>query len=326
MRPKYRSIMLLAHFRLRYMLVLGLALAVAGLILRAEPGAGQPSPVTPQALPISVQSTSRRQVTHTARQGQNITAHWTTINDPYTNLSPQALLLFTPRWNASLGDPKPANRFTTLWYNAVVGQWAIVNQDLAAMADGMTFSVLLINSSSAFVHYVIGVNLSRPYRSYLVHPLLNGQPDALVVIAPRKIDPNRYNTHPIGVVYDGVLGRWAVANEDLGTLAVNNAFNVYIATLVDGFSHTVSADNRAGDTTFLNHPGLNGNPEAALFITHNGNDGRQHAHVLAARYDSARQQWGIVNLDGAEMPLGTRFNIAYEDGYNRAFLPLIIRP
>lgn len=318
--------MLSAPNHLRVLFILALALAGVTLLRQAGPGAGQPGPITPAPRPISAQSLTRRQLTHTAHQGQNITAHWTTINDPYTNLVPQAILLFTPRWNASVGDPKPANRFTTLWYDTVVGQWAIVNQDLAALADGMTFSVLLINSSSAFVHRVTGVNLNRPYRSYLSHPLLNNHPDALVVITPHKVDLNRYNTHPVGVVYDAAVGRWAIANEDLGTLAVNNAFNVYVATLVDGFSHTVSAENRAGDTTFLNHPGLNGNSDAALFITHNGGDGHQHAHVLAARYDSARQRWGIVNLDGAEMPIGTQFNIAYDDAYNRAFLPLIVRP
>ena len=83
------------------------------------------------------------------------------------------------------------------------------------------------------------------------------------------------------------------------------------------FVHTATADNSGGNTTLIDHPLINGNPDAIVLVTQNWNPGGPNAigtwvynpHPISVYYESGAYKWGIANLDVAEMPVGADFNV-----------------
>ena len=76
---------------------------------------------------------------------ENITDHWTYIDHPQINNSPNAVLYVTPNWNPhrekhTVHTPHPIG----VWYHADRGRWAIFNEDQAAMAVGAHFNVAVV--------------------------------------------------------------------------------------------------------------------------------------------------------------------------------------
>ena len=80
------------------------------------------------------------------------------------------------------------------------------------------------------------------------------------------------------------------------------------------FSVTSTAQNVSGHRLILDHPLLNNNAKAKLFVAHLHNpQGLTPAywnHPIATHYDGAR--WAINNSDGAVMPTGLGFNVRIE--------------
>jgi hypothetical protein len=68
----------------------------------------------------------------------------TWIDNPATNGRPYAVLIVTPSWNPGGAGGTYNNHVTGVWYDAGKGQWAILNQDGAAMPAGASFNVLAI--------------------------------------------------------------------------------------------------------------------------------------------------------------------------------------
>jgi hypothetical protein len=79
-----------------------------------------------------------------------------------------------------------------------------------------------------FIHRATAGNTSGQV-TVIDNPLTNGDPSAILIVT-QNWNPGgvggTYNTHPIGVFYNG--SRWAIFNEDLGNLTVNAAFNVLV--------------------------------------------------------------------------------------------------
>jgi len=68
----------------------------------------------------------------------------TWIDNPATNGRPYAALIVTPNWNPGGAGGTYNNHVTGVWYDAKKGQWAILNQDGAAMPAGASFNVLAL--------------------------------------------------------------------------------------------------------------------------------------------------------------------------------------
>jgi hypothetical protein len=92
------------------------------------------------------------------------------------------------------------------------------------------------------------------------------------------------------------------------------AFNVHVATPTEtSFVHRVSAANRLGARSRIDHPALDGKPEARLIVTANwsppGAGGVYCKSPVGVRWDKLSGHWQIEALDGAELPLGAAFNV-----------------
>ncbi|HEX5041700.1 MAG TPA: putative metal-binding motif-containing protein [Candidatus Polarisedimenticolaceae bacterium] len=117
----------------------------------------------------------------------------------------------------------------------------------------------------------------------------------------------------------------AIRDNDSGidSQAVIGTLNVYVvapppATApLTWFPFTTAAGNVSGNRAVLDHPYLNGNPSARLFLSHVRNPGGLFTgtvwnHPIAVDYDAGLQRWTIVNVDGTAMPAGLGFGVRYD--------------
>ncbi len=86
-----------------------------------------------------------------------------------------------------------------------------------------------------------------------------------------------------------------------------------IASSPAAFVHTASPENTVSFGTYLDNPLLD-DPNVVPIVTQNWNPGgvggTYNDHPIAVGFDSgASEQWVIVNLDAASMPLGASFNV-----------------
>lgn len=154
--------------------------------------------------------------------------------------------------------------------------------------------------------------------TYLDHPSANGNPDAFVLITPvwEPEGSEINNARPIGVWYNAERARWAVYNQDLSPMPSGAVFNVTVSERPSGalFVHRHASEGVPDNTTYLDHPLTNGEPEAVLQVTPNWNPGGRGGvyddHPVGTFYDPNEEKWAVFNQDTAPMPNGAAFNIA----------------
>lgn len=77
--------------------------------------------------------------------------------------------------------------------------------------------------------------------------------------------------------------------------------------------HTAGAENISDNSTYLDLPQTNGEPEAVISATQNWNpgtgSGTYNDHPTGVWYDAGRERWAIFNQDRAPMPEGASFNV-----------------
>ncbi len=80
------------------------------------------------------------------------------------------------------------------------------------------------------------------------------------------------------------------------------------------FVHRATPENISENSTYLDNPQTNGDPNAILYVTQNwnpeGSAGIYNDHPIGVWYNPSRQRWAIFNQDREEMPDGAAFNVA----------------
>jgi hypothetical protein len=80
------------------------------------------------------------------------------------------------------------------------------------------------------------------------------------------------------------------------------------------FIHRATSENISANSTYLDNPLTNDNPNVMLYVTPNwnpeGSAGTYNDHSIGVWYDSERQRWAIFNQDREPMPDGAAFNVA----------------
>ncbi|MGM9508688.1 DUF7452 domain-containing protein [Larkinella sp. GY13] len=167
----------------------------------------------------------------------------------------------------------------------------------------------LIQAQVSFQHATSPANTAGTFTS-LNHPQLNGNPAAVVFVSPVWEKTGDLNpTYPIGVRY--VNNRWAIYQQNQYALPAKETprlrFSIcfYPATSQNVFVHRVSAGNKSAHISTLDHPQLNGNPNAVLLVTQRF--GTYNNHEVGVWYNGSR--WTIFNQDRVEMPVTAEFNV-----------------
>ena len=245
----------------------------------------------------------------------------TYIDHPAFNNNPNAVFFVTQNWNPGDTTGTYNDHAIGVWYDAALKKWAIFNQDLAAMPEGADFNILLPETkTSVFTHVATASTIScfSDHCTFIDHPLLNDNPNALFFVTPtwtaNGADTFAYNDHPIGVYYSTSLKQWAIFNQDTESLSESAAFNVLIPPPgANVFVHTTTSANITSNSTYIDHPLLNNNPNAVVLVTPNWNPGgigdQYHNHHVGIWYDDGPKQWAIFNEDQLTMAEGISFNV-----------------
>ena len=173
-----------------------------------------------------------------------------------------------------------------------------------------------VGEEATFVHAATDGN-SRGDYTYLAHPRIDGDPDAVVLAVP---SPGRGEQagvaygHNIGVWYEPTKERWAIFNQDLTAVPAGSAFEVVVPPADRGFVHRAALPNTVGNATYLDNPLINGEPGAEVSVTQNwnpgGGDGVYNDHPVGVLYDEDVGEWLVYNEDDSRMPEGAAFNVA----------------
>jgi hypothetical protein len=172
---------------------------------------------------------------HRATDG-NSRGDYTYISDPSIDGKPDAVVLVSPVSDRAGGGGAVYGHNIGVWYDGGARQWAIFNQDRAAVPAGATFKVVIPKASAGFVHYAKHPNTAGDY-TYLDNRLTNGQPDVVLSVT-QSWNPGGgrgvYNDHPVGARYDAKLEEWAIYNRDGASMPEEAAFNFSVSSVGNG--------------------------------------------------------------------------------------------
>lgn len=249
----------------------------------------------------------------------NVGSNSTFIDHADLNGNPNAILLTTANWNPPGQSGIYYNFNSGVWYSVFGQQWAIFSQDLTAMVEGASFNVWIPGDDvTAWVHTAAAGNIFSNW-TYLDHPSLNNNPNAIFFVDqnwnPSGSLSGVYNDNAIGIWYDDGEGKWGIFNQDYFVDMVAGAsFNVMIPHDDFGaFVHTAEAGNITSNYTYLDHPKLNGNPDAIVLVTSNwnppGSSGVYLDKSVGVWYSGSQEKWAIFNQDLTAMTEGAAFNV-----------------
>jgi hypothetical protein len=267
--------------------------------------------------------------THKATTG-NSSGNSTYLDQTLLNGVPNAVAFVTQNWNPGGVGGTYNSHPVGVWYFS--GQWLVFNEDGASMPQNASFNVLVPNmDAGVFVHKATAGN-SSANSTFIEHPLTDNDPDAIIFVT-QNWNPGgvggTYNSHPVGVWYSDLGGQWAIFNEDNVNMPVGASFNALVPISdTNVFVHEATVGNSSGNSTYLDHPLLNGRPDAKILITQNWNPGgglggTYNAHSVGMWYSVAAGRWAVFNEDGAAMPAGAAFNVLVEPA--GIYLPLVLR-
>jgi len=162
---------------------------------------------------------------------ENSRGDYTYIGDPSINGDSDAVVLASPTADQRDIGTSSYKHNVGVWYEAGARKWAIFNQDRTAVPAGANFEVEVPEASATFVHRASLLNTAGNY-TYLDNRLTNGEPDAVLSVT-QNWNPGGgsgvYNDHPIGVVYDAKVKKWAVYNLDGASIPRRAAFNIAVS-------------------------------------------------------------------------------------------------
>jgi hypothetical protein len=151
-------------------------------------------------------------------------------------------------------------------------------------------------------------------------PGLDGNPQAIIVATPLG-DADKNNPHPIGAWY--YKNKWNIFNTDHVVMPVNMRYKIEYWPEPDAnhFLHVLTPQNIGDDGSYLDHPLLNGHPNAVFKILQNyaPDDDRAgyslNANEAKAGYNAASGKWYIANINGKRLYPGTAYSVAiFSDG------------
>lgn len=115
---------------------------------------------------------------------------------------------------------------------------------------------------------------------------------------------------------------WGLYSDDLRAMYADAATQDAASSSAPGeavseartFLHGANAGNISSNSTYLDIPAANANPDARITITQNWNPGGEESgvyneHPVGVWYDAGREQWAIFNQDRAPMPEEASFNV-----------------
>jgi hypothetical protein len=257
----------------------------------------------------------------------NISAAVSYFDSPALNDLPTRTVFANVLLNPLGANTSYNNHPTGVYYSNTADQWSVFNEDTALMTAGVAFSAFKPAQNSVFfTHTATAGNISGSL-TVIDKAYLNNNPDALVFAIP-AYNPGgtgtSYHNHNVGMFYSPSTQRWGIYNEDTTAMTADSTFYVYYSLPAYdlAFEHTTTASSTIGNYTVLDHPQLNGNPNAVVTVIHNfpSGSGQYFNHVLGVWYSTSRQRWTIYMNESGTMPDGYHFNVLVQANRETSFV------
>ena len=166
------------------------------------------------------------------------------------------------------------------------------------------------------------------YTFPIIDPRTDLNPDAKLFIA-QNWNPGGiggvYNNHAEGLWYDAGSWHWNIFNEDIGTLPLDAAFNVFMpAAGSTVFVHKATGTNSLDGATRIDNPAVNNLPDNILIVSQNWNPpGLGMVYnpnaVTAVYVTGTDNHWYLYTLNGSVLPYAA-FNIYSQPPSPNAFV------
>lgn len=279
---------------------------------------------------IQIPSFDSAGFTHVATSENIVEDAATMIDHPAVNGKPFVNLQVTANWNPGGGSGVYNDHPIGVIYSEAEEHWYIYNQDLEVIPVGAAFNVFVPPTGANNFYQFASATTNSGNSTYLDHPQTNDYPGAYLFIT-QNYEPlftgGEVNPSPTGVWYNTFSSQHAIFNQDLTNMPVGVSFNVFIPGPESiSFLHTATLANSIFNYTLLNHPLLNGNPFALVYVTQNWNPGGvgeiYNAAEVGVWYSDADERWSIFNQDSSNMPQGAAFNVLVIPRY-KLFSPLV---
>jgi hypothetical protein len=248
----------------------------------------------------------------------------TLIDDPRLNGHPEVHIFALHNYSLSnSGVGAIHNHNIGVYYDDSAAKWGIYNLDRTAMPAGMVFNVALAQPGDiALTHVAAPGNIASNY-TILDDPGLNGNPNLLLTATP--VFNSVAFDYSINLRYDTLLQKWTILAAGAVSFPSGAAFNLLATPAASGaFVHIVTTQNihpTYNHLTALDHPYLNGNPDAMVFANHvlnsPSNPGHQlyYPHPFGVTYivDTFHPEgrWYIYSTDTAAIGQWEAFNVYY---------------
>ena len=224
----------------------------------------------------------------------------------------------TANWNPDGTVGIYDNQPVSINYDSVslLDRWYLRAENLVAFHDGARYNVFApAHGNGSYRHLTTAGNVSG-YTTMLDDPDLTDHADRILLVTRDSTDAGGTvydDTHPFSVFYFGLSAprHWFISHNDSTNMGVGGGYHVYFQEpSLNAFVHRANAVNSAGDSTFLDHPLLNGQPCARFQITQSEGGGVFNPHHVGVWYNGAR--WAIFNEDLAAMPLNAEFHVVID--------------
>lgn len=242
---------------------------------------------------------------HTAT-ADNINGNRTEINHPELNGNPDARLVIVHRYEGVYN-----NHVTGVYYDA--GHWRIFNEDSSPMVEGTKYNIYLSDPENYIVHTATGLNTDI-FITYLDSSI--GESD---YIFSTNFWDGVYNNFTYSTAYSSSTSqRYLYHTAFLVDVPSGAKFMVLKDRDISSsmvYTHVTESSNINAWVTYLDHPLLNGKPDAAFIFQHyfnapgtSGTD-NEIGKVLSTWYDPTVEKWTIYTEDLSAMPAGLAFDI-----------------
>ncbi len=257
---------------------------------------------------------------HTATAA-NISGHITYLDHPDLNGNPNANIVYKHVWNpdGNIYNGVYNDNIDGLWYNG--SNWTIYNEDFSPMVEGAHFFVYIGSNNADFITHIADAASVGVTDAFTVidDPDFNNDDPGPYAVMSNYWNPNSiYNPHNYGFFYDDLENRRNIYSEDLTPIPTDAAFKI-LKTGTDVVARTTAESSVANITEnwfVIDHPALNGNPDAAFVFQHywgvNGASSEEVIDkVLGAWYTGTN--WAIYTEDQSDMPEGVAVDIIVAD-------------
>lgn len=173
---------------------------------------GAPMPIGASFNVYMVSPMSQDPNPYTNVQSNKSTGYISFINDPKLNNNPSAILLVTQDLNPGSAQYNPIvnPHQIGIWYDSLIGEWTIYNEDKSPIPLGATFNYMLLPQSGLFPDGVTQVATSSNTSgdSTCLNTILsNSNPNALLFIVHEY---SGYFTDTSAVWYNPSVSEWCI--------------------------------------------------------------------------------------------------------------------